>query len=969
MKEKDQHEKPEGSVFPVVGIGSSAGGVEVLQALFSTLSPKLEAAFILVQHLQPDRPSMLVDILSRMTKMPVLEAREGMKIESGHAYMIPPGKFLSLDKGVLSLSSPPADGVRMPIDFLFRALAREKGEAAIGIVLSGTGSDGTIGLREIHGAGGITIVQEPASAQYAQMPESAISTGITDHIVTPEQIGQLLERYVQQLPVVQSPVTAEQVEPVMSRIFASLRQSTGHDFSLYKMNTVLRRVRRRMNVLDIREPEQYLTYLDEHREEAPLLLRDLLIRVTSFFRDPGAYGAFAEEILPKLLAKRQEGDVIRGWVAGCSTGEEAYSLAMLLDEFGRLVGKRFEIHLFATDVDESSVEQARIGFYPLDIAADVSEERLHRYFTAEDHGYRIKKEQREKIVFAVQNVLKDPPFTKLDLVSCRNLMIYLRTDAQKRLLETFHYSLNPGGILFLGASETVGSRNDLFEVIGRKWKFCEAKPRQGFPVFQTETAAGVYRRQPASLADGQPKEVTAKEAAKQEILEHFSPPCVVVDEVGGIVHIQGQTARFLEPAPGGPRFNIYDMAKKGLRTGLHAALHKAIAQKTEAVSPELRIDQNGGQIGVRLKAKSLSNVEGLYIVVFEEVSLPKPQEGARRGAVGKKGQDDKRVSELEEELRRTREDFQIAIEELQTAVEEQKSTSEELQSSNEELQSTNEELETSKEELQSINEELVTVNSELEEKVRQLARAESDIKNLLDSVNVGTIFVDTELKIRSFTTDIKEVANLLPSDVGRPIRDIATTLSDIDLTEEARNVLATLQAREKDVQTKNGEWYLMRVRPYRTGENQIGGAVITFNNITAIKKAAEETAMVEKVRVARDFAQATVDTVKQPLVTLSEDLSVVTANRSFYRMLGLDERGAEGKLIYEIAGSQLDIPELRRLLEQVLPKDSFIENYATMYHLPGGQQKRILLNARTVMTSESLRLPFILMGLEEEAKE
>ncbi len=618
--------------------------------------------------------------------------------------------------------------------------------------------------------------------------------------------------------------------------------------------------------------------------------------------------------------------------------------------------------MFATDLDEPSVEQAGTGFYPLDISADVNDERLHRFFTAEDKGYRIKKELREKIVFAVQNVLKDPPFTKLDLVSCRNLMIYLRTEAQKRLIETFHYSLNPGGILFLGSSETIGNRNDLFEVGGRKWKFCEAKPRQGYPVFQTDTATGAYRRRAPVPIEGQQKEFTAKEAARNEILDYFSPPCVVVDEVGSIVYIHGQTVRFLEPAPGGPRFNIYDMAKKGVRTGLHAVLHRAIAQKAEAVSPDIAINMEGGRVGLRMRAKPLSGVEGLFIVVFEEVSLPK--EKAAGGKAGRPG-DDKRAAELEEELRRTREDFQTAIEELQTAIEEQKSTSEELQSSNEELQSTNEELETSKEELQSINEELVTVNAELEEKVRQLARAESDIKNLLDSVNVGAIFVDTELRIRSYTADIKTVANLLPSDVGRPVRDIATTLLDADFTEDARKVLDTLQAREKDVQAETGEWYLMRVRPYRTNENVIGGVVITFNNVTTIKKASEEAASKERVKVARDFAQATVDTVKQPLLTLSEDLRIVTANRSFYRLLGVDDRTAEGKLIYEIAGIQLNMPELRRLLEQVLPKDSFIENYALTYNLPGGQQKKLLLNARAVVTSEGAKLPFILIGIEE----
>ncbi|OPY65871.1 MAG: Chemotaxis protein methyltransferase Cher2 [Syntrophorhabdaceae bacterium PtaU1.Bin034] len=962
MKEENRQEKSDQAAFPVVGIGSSAGGVEALQALFSTLPSNLKATFILIQHLQPDRPSMLVEILSRITKMPVVEAKEGTKIRPGQAYMIPPNKFLSLKDDVLTLTAPVVDGIRMPVNFLFRSLAKEKGEASIGIVLSGTGSDGTLGLREIHGVGGITIVQDPSSAQYGQMPQSAISTGIVDHIVPPEKIGELLGRYVQRVPLLQPEAPASTIEPVVQPVLASLKQATGNDFSLYKTNTLYRRIGRRMNVLNIQQPQQYQRYLKEHREEAGLLFRELLIRVTSFFRDPGAFKELKEEILPRLFAKRPDEHTVRVWVAGCSTGEEAYSIAMVLDEFSRTHGRDFSFQMFATDLDEPSVEQARAGFYPLDIAADVSEERLHRFFVSENRGYRIRKELREKIIFAVQDVLRDPPFTKLDLLSCRNLMIYLTLDAQKRLLDTFHYSLAPGGILFLGSSETIGIRKDLFETAGRKWKFYEARPTQGYPVFQTDAHMLIYRLRPPGPVVGQPKELAAREAARREILDYFSPPFVVVDEVGGVVYIHGQTGRFLEPAPGGPRFNIYDMARKGLRGGLHAVIHKAISQKTETIS-EMTIRAESGRVGVRVRAKPLSGAEGLYIVVFEEVIPPEERAGDGREAAGG---DDQRVTELEGELRRTREDLQTMTEEFQTAMEEQKSTSEELQSSNEELQSTNEELETSKEELQSINEELVTVNSELEEKVRQLGRAESDMKNLLDSVSVGAIFVDTELRIKSFTADIKAIANLLPSDTDRPLGDLATNLRDADLSEDARKVLETLQVREKEVEIRNGEWYLMRVRPYRTTENIIGGVVLTFNNVTLLKKAAEEAASVERIKAAGDFARASIDTMKEPLLTLSEDLRIVSANRSFYRLFDIEKGSAEGRLIYEIADRQLDNPELRHLLEQVLPKDSFVEDYRMTSTLREGQQKKLLLNARTVVTSDMVRLPFILIGIQEE---
>ena len=962
---KNRQEKDTQKIFPVVGIGSSAGGVEALQALFSNLSPSLKAAFILVQHLEPHRPSMLVDILSRATKMPVAEAVGGTKIEPGRAYVIPPNKFLSLQGDVLSLTAPVVDGVRMPIDFLFRSLAAERGDAVVGIVLTGTGSDGTVGLREIHGAGGITMAQEPYSAQYPQMPESAIGTGIVDHVVTPEKMGELLERYVLHLPGVPTDVPSEVVEPVVQGVLAIVKQATGHDYSVYKWNTVYRRIGRRMSVLGIHNPQQYLQYVNEHREEAGLLFRELLIRVTSFFRDPDAFRALKEEMLARLFANRPDGHTIRVWVAGCSTGEEAYSIAMILDEFGRASGRAFGTQVFATDLDETSIEQARAGSYPLDIAADVTEERIRQFFVTEDHGYRVKKELRERIVFAVQNVLKDPPFTKLDLLVCRNLMIYLQPEAQKSLVETFHYSLVPGGILFLGSSETIGARKELFESVGQKWKFYEARPTAGYPVFQADAHAPAYRLRPPVPIEVQPREIAAKEAARREILDHFSPPSVVVDEAGNVIYIQGKTGRFLEIAPGGPRFNIYDMARKVIRPGLHTTLRKAFSEKAEAASSNMVLSGEGGATGVRVRAKPLPGLTGLFIVVFDEVILP----DGRAGQAETAGTDDRRITELEDELRRTREDLQTMTEEFQTAMEEQKSTNEELQSSNEELQSTNEELETSKEELQSINEELTTVNAELENKARQLAQAESDMKGLLDSVALGAVFTDTELRIKSFTSDISQIANLLPSDVGRPLTDLASSLVDTNVGEDARRVLKSLQNLEKEVQDRTGMWHLMRIRPYRTSDNEIGGVVITFTDITLLKKSAEDMAAAESLKAARDFARATVNTVREPLLTLSEDLHIVTANRSFHRLFSLPGQSAEGELVYRIAGAQLDIPELRRLLEEVLPKNSFIEDFSLPYNAPGGPQRKLLLNARTVTASDGKRLPFILVGMNEEGKQ
>jgi two-component system CheB/CheR fusion protein len=841
----------------------------------------------------------------------------------------------------------------MPIDFLFRSLAEEKREAAIGIVLSGSGSDGTIGLRAIHGAGGITIVQEPASANYSQMPESAISTGIVDRVVAPGKIGELLEQFVQQMPVVRAALQPEKIEALLGPVFGVLRATMGHDFSLYKTNTVLRRISRRMNVVNVRNPREYVRYLEEHREEVELLFRDLLIKVTSFFRDQEGFKMLEKEILPRLLSKVPEGNTVRVWVPGCSTGEEAYSIAIMLEEIIDEARRKLSFQIFATDLDEPSVAQARLGLYPLDIATDVSEERLSRFFMLEERGYRVRKELRERMIFAVQDILKDPPFTKLDLLSCRNLMIYLRPEAQKKLVEMFHYSLRPGGLLFLGSSETIGNRADLFETLGRRWKFFEARPTPRLPAFQTGSQIPAFTRHLEPAGARPRKETTLREAARREILDHFSPPSVVVDSAGTIVFFHGQTGRYLEPTPGEARFSVYDMAKEGVRFGVHSALHQAMTQKTESVSEKLTMKTEAGPGGVRVKAKPLSGMEGCYMVVFEEVILPKPRTKSK-GTVDK--EEDNRAHQLEEELRRTRTELQTSIEEYQSAIEEQKSTSEELQSSNEELQSTNEELETSKEELQSINEELITVNTELEAKIQQLALAESDMKNLLDSVSVGVIFVDTSLRIKSFTAQVKAVVNLLPSDVGRPLRDITTRLQVGDLSEDTCKVLDTFQAVEKEVRTETGEWYFMRARPYRTSENVIGGVVITLNDVTSFKKASEE-------RAAANVIRAVVDTVKEPLLTLSSDLKIVTANQAFYRLFNLEEHSAEGKPLYEVAGGELDVGELRRLLEQVFFSNTVVKDYPVSLKAKDKEPVTLLLNAQTLMTPEKEKMPFILISI------
>lgn len=837
--------------FPIVGIGASAGGLAAFEAFFAAM-PQDELAgmaFVLVQHLSPDHKSILVDLVQRCTRMRVEQVSDGMAVQPGHAYIIPPNHDLTLVNGVLYLQQHDAKRKpRLTIDHFFASLAAAQRERAIAIVLSGTGSDGTLGLREVKGEGGLVMVQAPETTEYDGMPRSAIATGMVDKVLPPGEMPAQLLAYVRHaFDPARKPAPPALHESALQKICVLLRAQTGHDFSQYKQTTLVRRMERRMALQQITNPEAYVAFARANAHEVDALFRDLLIGVTHFFRDPEAFQALETSVVPQLLAAKHAQQTLRVWVPACSTGEEAYSIAILFYERMVEAKQALKLQVFATDIDRQAIEQARSGVYPASIAASITEERLARWFThdAQRGTYRIQKHIRDLLVFSEQDVIRDPPFSKLDLVSCRNLLIYLSNELQRKLIPLFHYALVPGGALFLGTSETVGEYTGLFETVDRKWKLYLRAPggkgaaRPAVPEFVPPLVpdATERRRVPVGAADAD-EATTLRRVTERALLAHYGHAAVLIDARGRILHILGRTGKFLEPADGDAAMNIVDMAREGLKRELTIALHKAAAHKEAVRFPGIDVKANGDWIRANLTLRPVEPAPNLataaYLVVLEE--LPAPSAGQPAPPEDAGG----RIEELERELRSKDEYLQTALEEMETTNEELKSTNEEMQSINEELQSTNEELETSKEELQSVNEELSTVNAELQDKVADLSRVNNDMNNLLAGTGVATIFVDHDLRLARFTPAATQVINLIAGDVGRPLAHVVSNLIGYDdLVGDIAAVLETLQPKEAEVKVTSGAWYLMRIRPYRTIENLIEGAVITLVDITDRKNAVD----------------------------------------------------------------------------------------------------------------------------------
>lgn len=908
--------------FPVVGIGASAGGLAAFESFFTGMpkDTELDMAFVVIQHLAPDHKSLLAEIIERYTKMPVFQVVDGMVIKPNCIYTIPPNKNMALLDGTLQLLDITLPrGQNMPIDFFFRSLAKDQKDKAVCIILSGTGSDGTLGLKEIKSEGGIAIVQTVESAEHDGMPTSAIATGLVDYQLEPGEMLKNLVSYVSHtIRIADHTLDKDDLknENLLKKIFILIRNKTGHDFSSYKPSMINRRIDRRLAVNQIENMTDYIKFLQQTPTEIEALVNDMLIGVTSFFRDEDAFAKLEKDIIPRLFEDKPENSTIRIWCAGCSTGEEAYSIAILIHEHLDKIKVRYNVQIFATDIDQQAIAIARAGVYTSSIIEDLTSERIEKFFHIEsdNSSYRINKFIREMLIFSEQSVIKDPPFSRIDMISCRNLMIYLTSELQKKIIPLFHYALKPNGILFLGVSETVGSFELLFEVIDRKLKIFRRR----------EDSHGMQRNIPSQIlaspveknsiknsmknlidlkTDFSPK-LSLKEIIEQAILKECLISGVLVNDAGDTLYFHGRTGMYLEPSEGEVGVsNVLKMARDGLKRELKIAFKKCIEKNEIVRVHDINVKSNGHFTRVILTIKPLKTgiksvrKQSMYIIMFEEAKEPIANRKIKVNETTSKDVDiEVYIEELKSEIRIKDEYLQVANEELDTSNEELKSTIEEMQSVNEELQSTNEELETSKEELQSINEELSTVNSELQIKVHDLSQVSNDMNNLLSGTNIATIFLDHQQNILRFTPTANKIINLIPSDVGRPVSHIASNLVDYNqMSADVKSVLDTLVLKNVKVQTLDGNWYEMIIQPYRTVENVIEGVVLTFVNITEAKIAKD------KLEVSELSYRMLFETTQEGILILDGLTGKITnVNPYLIDLLGYSEEKFLEKQIWDI---------------------------------------------------------------------
>jgi len=832
--------------FPIVGIGASAGGLEALEQFFQNVPKKCGIAFVVIQHLDPNHVGIMPELLQRTTEMKVVQVTDHLQIEPNHVYVIPPNKSMSILNGYLHLFEPvELRGLRLPIDYFFRSLAEDQHEKSIGVILSGMGSDGSLGLKAIKEKNGIVLVQDPLTAKFDGMPQSAVNAVNVDILAAANELPAKLISFLKYSPaIVQKTEIDDKSKNNLEKIVILLRTQTGHDFSLYKKNTLFRRIERRMNVHQIDKIANYVRFLQENPKELDILFKELLIGVTNFFRDTLVWEKLKESVLPDLFNILPTGYILRAWITGCSTGEEAYSLAIVFKEAYEKVknDKNFTLQIFATDIDSDAIEKARKGFFNQNIVADVSPERLNQFFTKEENGFHVNTAIREMIVFAPHNVIKDPPFTKLDLLFCRNLLIYMEPELQKKLMNLFHYSLNSNGIMLLGNAENENSQNNQFTPIDAKLKIY----KRSTIAVNTELLdfpSSFSHSKKQTVNETKPVIVTEniQTLADQLLLQRFAPASVLINTEGDILYITGRTGKYLEPAAGKANWNIYAMSREGLNNELPGAIRKAKQNYEPVKLHNIKIGTNGGTQIVDITLQLIEKpdaIKGTIMIVFNDVAdIPRTTKKTT-----KKGNQNSTVreQELELDLQRANEELQSTREEMQTTQEELKSTNEEMQSTNEELQSTNEELTTSKEEMQSLNEELQTVNIELQSKITDFMVANNDMKNLLNSTDIATLFLDKELNIRRFTDQLTKLFKLRATDIGRPFTDMVSNLQYPEMTDHAKEVLRTLVFKETSISTNDQKWFTVRIMPYRTFDDHIDGLVITFIEITEAKKLEEE---------------------------------------------------------------------------------------------------------------------------------
>lgn len=1004
-------------MFPIVGIGASAGGLEAFTHLLQHLPADTGMGFVLVQHLDPAHESALTKLLSKASSMPVTEVTNNLRVEANHVYVIPPNTTLSIAGGLLKLQQ--RKKVRTParsIDSFLESLAQDQRERAIGVILSGTATDGTVGLEAIKAEGGITLAQDD-SAKYDSMPRSAVAAGCVDLVLSPADIakelariakhpyvaGQRLELGTPEEDRAEATACEDDDTPLPSgghgsprtgarralreskekkgeegvgpgddgfkKIVHLLRSHSGVDFSLYKSNTIQRRITRRVVLNKQASLEDYAGFLRGNSKELDALYSDTLISVTSFFRSPEAFEVLKRKVFPRLLERRGD-EPFRIWVLGCSTGQEAYSLAMAFLEAAEMAPRMHKLQVFATDLNEVLLDKARHGLYAKSLAEDVSPERLRRFFVEEEGGYRIVKSLREMVVFARQNLISDPPFSRLDLISCRNLLIYLDSDLQKKIIPVFHYALKPLGFLFLGASESVGGFTDLFEPVDKKQKIYSRKdaptPHFQLPVKKDrgETSRHPTRSQfphgnvAEEPAQKLPGGLNAEREADRLTVNRFAPPGVLINDEMQILQFRGPVSGYLQPPSGKATFDVLKMAREGLMLPLRTAILEAKKANHVVRRENVRVDQNGGACAVNIEVVPLKNLrERCFLILFEDgesrrrVARPVGEPGFKTKSRRNRKEESDRRSELERELAETLDYLQAVQQQHEAANEELQASNEEVQSANEELQSINEELETSKEELESANEELTTVNDEMAHRNVELNQANSDLVNFQASTKIAILLLGPDLTVRRFSAQAEKGFNVRASDIGRPVTEIRHNLELSDLENLTSDVIAKVREREHEVRDKNGRWYSLRVRPYISLDNKVEGAVLVLLDIDALKRALE-------------YAEAIIRTVREPLLVLDENLRVCTANRSFYEEFQVSPEETENRFIYDLGNRQWDIPKLRAALEEILPQSNEFQNFEVEHEFESIGRRTMLLNARR-LAQQTNGAHLILLAIED----
>jgi two-component system CheB/CheR fusion protein len=945
--------------FPIVGMGGSAGSFSSFEKFFKHMPADSGMAFVIIMHLDPNHKGNLAELIQNYTSMPVAEAADGMGIRPDNVYIIPPNKDLGIhNTKLLLLNFSKARGYRLPVDYFLQSLAEDQWSKAVAIIFSGMGSDGETGVRMIKEKLGMVMVQDPLSAEYDSMPQASIATNLVDYVLSPEEMPVRLIQYMHHPSIsdLDDDRTRTQLRDAnaMQKIFMLLRTHTGQDFSMYKKSTVYRRIDRRVAFHQLTDYSDYVNFLRENPGEVEILFKELLIGVTKFFRDPAAFASLSSRLSTALLNKTE--GPLRVWVAGCSTGEEAYSIAMLLLELVGASEKQVpKIQIFATDLDNEAIEHARAGNYYGNIVADVSPERLERFFTKKEEYYSVNKELRQIIVFARHNIIKDAPFTRLDLLCCRNLLIYLDAELQQKIIPVFNYVLNPKGILFLGPAETINGFITMFSSVDPKWKLFERTPdNEGtsrmidFPFHVSgQTGERLYQEERRS------KKKTLTENFKQLMLESYTPPSILFNEKGEILYINGKTGKYLELPPGEANMNIYHMAREELRYVLINAVRKAKEKPDTIIVDDIKFKEDKQVHIIQMQTCVLqhNSLDGLILVVFDDKGIYKKSDNKS----GRQSGENLLVKELETELLYTKQQLHSTILQMEASLEELKSSNEELQSTNEELQSTNEESLTTKEEMQSLNEELMTINMQYQNKAEELTQLNNDMKNLLDATEIGTIFLNNNLEILRFTPQVKKLFNVIPADIGRPISHVVSKFEYSGLENDIHEVIEKLVVKEKEIKTTNGEWYGIRIIPYRTLDNFISGAVLTFNVITASK------ALEQKLRSGQEYAGLILNAIDSLAILLDDKWNIIIANRLFLQTSGLKETDIEGVPFQKLMKSNFKLKDISKLLGKTHAE------LKTSILLKHNKKKMVYkIEVRQLSISEQIPEPLILVTMEED---